>query len=123
MQISTKIYFSEDLTKRSYVYFFIGKKRFRFYQAAQFGKECSPNFRKTPKSRLRELIVLEDIVKSELKKGWIPGQKRWLVGEVLTDILREFNASSYSKKYIRDCTKVTQEFHDFCTSPLKDWNY
>jgi integrase len=113
MQIITKIYFSEDLTKRSYVYFFIGKKRFRFYQAAQFGKECSPNLKKTPKSRLRELIVLEDIVKSELKKGWIPGQKRWLVGEVLADILQEFNASSYSKKYIRDCTIVAQEFLDF----------
>lgn len=57
--------------------------------------------------------MLEDIVIAELKKGWLPGQKRWLIGEVLTSMLVELNSSSYSKKYIRDTTIVTQEFIDY----------
>ena len=113
MQITPKIFFSEDLSKRSYVYFFIKQKRVRVYQGAQFGKSCSPNLKKTAKSRLRELILLEDIVIAELKKGWLPGQKRWLIEEVLTTMLKELNTSSYSKKYIRDTTIVTQEFLDY----------
>ncbi|MFM6941733.1 MAG: hypothetical protein ACKOW4_00325, partial [Aquirufa sp.] len=116
MQITPKIFFSEDLSKRSYVYFFINQKRVRIYQGAQFGKSCSPNLKKTAKSRLRELIVLEDIVITELKKGWLPGQKRWLIEEVLTTMLKELNTSSYSKKYIRDTTIVTQEFLDYSRS-------
>lgn len=114
MQITPKIFFSEDLSKRSYVYFFIDKKRIRIYQGAQFGKSCSPNLKKTAKSRLRELILLEDIVTTELKKGWIPGQKRWFIGEVLESMLTELLYSSYSKKYIRDCTIVTNEFLGYC---------
>ncbi|MHA8091446.1 hypothetical protein V7S78_02905 [Aquirufa regiilacus] len=113
MQITPKIFFSEDLSKRSYVYFFINQKRVRIYQGAQFGKSCSPNLKKTAKSRLRELILLEDIVIAELKKGWLLGQKRWLIGEVLKSMLAELNSSSYSKKYIRDTTIVSQEFMEY----------
>jgi integrase len=113
MQITPKIFFSEDLSKRSYVYFFINQKRVRIYHGAQFGKLCSPNLKKTAKSRLRDLILLEDIVIAELKKGWLPGQKRFLIGEILTSMLAELNTSSYSKKYIRDTTIVTQEFLDY----------
>jgi integrase len=114
MQITTKIFYSEDLSKRSYVYFFQGKKRIRIYQAAQFGKDCSPNLRKTPKSRLRELILLEDIVVTELKKGWLPGQKKCYVGDVLESMLTELLSSSYSKKYIRDTSIVSMEFLTYC---------
>jgi integrase len=114
MQITPKIFFSEDLSKRSYVYFFIGKKRIRIYQGLQFGKTCSPNLKKTPKSRLRELIMLEDIVLSELKMGWLPGQKKWLIGEVLETMVKELLYSSYSLKYIRDCTIITKEFLNYC---------
>jgi integrase len=114
MQITPKIFFSEDLTKRSYVYFFLGKKRIRIYQGAQFGETCSPNQKKTIKSRLRELILLEGIVTAELKKGWLPGQKKWLVGEALELMVKELITSSYSKKYIRDCTIVSREFMGYC---------
>lgn len=114
MQITPKIFFSEDLSKRSYVYFFINKKRIRIYQGAQFGKLCSPNLKKTAKSRLRELILLEDIVAAELKKGWLPGQKKWLIGEVLESMYLELRSSSYSKKYIRDTSIVTREFLGYC---------
>jgi integrase len=114
MQITPKIFFSEDLSKRSYVYFFIGKKRVRIYQGAQFGKDCSPNLKKTSKSRLRELILLEDIVSTELKKGWLPGQKKWHVGDVLESMLIELRSSSYSKKYIRDTSIVSMEFLGYC---------
>ncbi len=113
MQISTKIFFSEDLSKRSYVYILHNKIRYRVYQATQFGKSCSPNKKKTSKARLKELISLENIVAAEIKKGWLPGQKRWLVGDVLITMRTEFQNSSYSKKYIRDTMIVIQEFYDF----------
>lgn len=113
MQITTKIFFSEDLSKRSYVYFFINKTRFRIYNGAQFGKDCSPANQKTSKSRLRALLLLEGIVKQELKNGWLPGQKRWLVGELLTSLITEYQQSSLSQKYIRDCTIVLGEFFQY----------
>jgi integrase len=114
MQITPKIFFSEDLSKRSYVYFFLGKKRFRIYQGAQFGKSCSPNLKKTAKSRLRELIVLEDIVTAEVKKGWLPGQRKWYVEDILNSLVTELRSSSYSKKYIRDTSIVSREFLRYC---------
>lgn len=113
MEIQTKIFFSEDLTKRSYVYFFINKNRVRIYNGTQFGKQCSPNTKKTSKSRLKELVLLEKIVNDFLKNGWLPGHRKWHVGEITSSLIDEFNLSSYSKKYIRDCTIVLREFSNF----------
>lgn len=113
MKITTKTYFSDGLSKRSYVYFFINKTRIRVYNAAQFGKDCSPNLKKTSKSRFKELIILQSIVDQQLKNGWLPGQKKRLIGEVLSELISDYQKSSYSRKYIRDCTIVLNEFINY----------
>ncbi|CAM3856065.1 tyrosine-type recombinase/integrase [Aquirufa aurantiipilula] len=111
---STSIFFSEDLSKRSYVYFYINKKRYRIYNASVFGKACTPNQVRGAKARFKELIKLETLVQDELRNGWIPGHVTHYIEELFTNLVQEYHQSAYSKKYIRDCTIVIKELLEYC---------
>lgn len=111
---NTSIFFSEDLKKRSYVYFYINKKRYRIYNASAFGGICSPNLVKSTKARYRELVKLETMVQAELRNGWIPGHVTHHIEPLFSGLIEEYHNSAYSKKYIRDCTTVIRELLEFC---------
>lgn len=116
MKTNLKIFFSRDLSQRSYVYFYHNNKRIRIYNANQFGIDCNPQHFITENSRFKALVKLESIVESQLSNGWLIGQKNHYLGKSLIQIRTEILKSSYSQKYIRDLRVVINEFLDYSSS-------
>ncbi|WP_210489870.1 tyrosine-type recombinase/integrase [Rufibacter aurantiacus] len=116
-----KIINPQDLNQRGYILFYYDGKRYRFYNGKALGINCAPNSCDTHAARERLLKQLLRSYTRALLTGWTPEQekpkvqKRSLL-QLLEQVVKDVQGSSYSSVYQRDMIKVVENFTEFLIS-------
>ncbi len=118
-----KISLSEDLEKRSFIFYYVNGKRYKEYCGKKFGLDVYPNSIKSYNERLKALRQLAYEVTKILENGWDPKivtvRKADVVKPSLTlntalkSVLAEKLDSNLSKVYKRDLNQVCKSILDY----------
>ena len=111
-QIST----NDDLTSRSFIYFYYNNIRYKFYNGKRLDLPIFPNHAKTIKERNKLLGNLQTAYTKALHNNWNPLSETEVVKQTISlekafkDVLAEKLNSPYSRFYKRDLTKISDQF-------------
>jgi integrase len=116
-----EIYNPADLSRRGYISFYFGGKRYRFYNGNALGIDCFPNNCTSHSARERLLKQLLRKYTHALLTGWLPEPdkpkpKKQTVLELFEQVRKDMAGNAYSKAYQRDTTRVFDEFASFLTA-------
>lgn len=102
---------------RCYVLFYYQGERQRIYNAKLLGQSCNPNRQKSMGDKRRELARLCKLVTDALANGWNPTEiliqepktKEGYLVEGLLTVKSRLIINGWSRTYVRDLTRVTDE--------------
>lgn len=121
MHLEPTIFYSDDLSVRTYVKTYIDGKRYRLYNGKPLGINCNPNHAKSIIERTKLLNNLCYQLNKKLDQGWNPWQviekeepvKKYTVIEALRQLPRVINAEDLSSYYERNLNQMYLHFMDF----------
>ncbi|ADB42119.1 tyrosine-type recombinase/integrase [Spirosoma linguale] len=120
-----KVYLSEDLQKRCFVYFSYQGKRHRIYNGKELGLSCNPAGETTIEGRQRELNRLLEATRAAMQAGrWqfvdqtstpvvLSVPVEMMAGSVIKRQQEQFDKQDWSVPYLRDMNRVTNELLAF----------